>query len=103
MVFLSALAYLVFGDFTIYSQSASAESNPLSDFFMDKLDYCRPFYPVECDNTFFRWTVGFYPENGRNKRVILAWFQYMDDASAFLEACRRDHPNCHYDLLRTFF
>lgn len=70
---------------------------------MDKFDSRRPFYPIECDNVSFHWTVGFYPKNGCNKRVILAWFQSMDDACAFLKSCRKDHPNRRYDLLQTLF
>lgn len=70
---------------------------------MDELDYCRPFYPIECDNIFLRWTVGFYPKDYRGRRMILAWFHSINDAHVFLESCRRDHPNRRYDLFETIF
>ena len=67
---------------------------------MDQYDVNRPIYGPRSGDTHFRWSVGLY----RNKkRIIIAWFEHIDEAAEFLVFARKSHPDRSYDILQSIF
>lgn len=67
---------------------------------MDQYDVNRPIYGLRSGDTKFRWSVGVYC---RNERIVIAWFEHIDDAVEFLASSRKAHPSRSYDILQSIF
>lgn len=67
---------------------------------MDEYDVNRPVYGPLSGDIKFRWSVGFY---FNKRRLIIAWFEHVDDAAEFLVSCRKAHPTRFYDMLQSIF
>lgn len=67
---------------------------------MDQYDANRPIYGPRSGDIEFRWSVGIYY---RNKRIIIAWFEHIEDAAEFLASSRKAHPTRFYDILQSTF
>lgn len=67
---------------------------------MDQYDANRPIYGPRSGDIKFRWSVGIYHQD---KRIIIAWFEYIDDAAEFLLKCRKDHPDVMFDILQSLY
>lgn len=67
---------------------------------MVQYDANRPIYGLRSGDIEFRWSVGIYH---RDKRIIIAWFEHIDDATEFLVSCRKAHPTRFYNILQSLF
>lgn len=67
---------------------------------MDKYDENRPISGPRSGDIKFRWSVGIYYHGNR---IIIAWFEHIDDAAEFLVSCRKAHPTRSYDILQSLF
>ena len=67
---------------------------------MDHYDANRPIYGLRSGDIKFRWSVGLY--SGK-KRIIIAWFEHIDEAAEYLASARKSHPGRLYDILQSVF
>lgn len=67
---------------------------------MDQYDVNRPIYGPRSGDIKFRWSVGLHCNK---KRIIVAWFEHIDEAAEFLASARESHPGRIYDILQSIF
>lgn len=67
---------------------------------MDQYDANRPIYGPRSGDIKFRWSVGLY---SKKKRIIIAWFEHIDEAAEYLTSARKSHPGRLYDILQSVF
>ena len=67
---------------------------------MVESDPYRPLCGPRSGDIKFRWSVGLY---FNSERLIIAWFEHVDDAAEFLVSCRKAHPTRFYDMLQSLF
>lgn len=67
---------------------------------MDQYDANRPIYGPRSGDIKFRWSVGLY---SKKKRIIIAWFEHIDEAAEYLASARKSHPSRFYDILQSIF
>lgn len=67
---------------------------------MNQYDIDRPVYGLRSGDIKFRWSVGLYCGK---KRVVIAWFEHVDEAAEFLVSARKSHPGRFYDILQSIF
>lgn len=67
---------------------------------MDQYDANRPIYGPRSGDIKFRWSVGLH---SKKKRIIIAWFEHIDEAAEYLASARKSHPGRLYDILQSIF